>query len=296
MNNYQIINDTIIRAFDKNIPFSLIRVGNTEGYFLNTIYNGQQPITEYYNWIGTTAGLYPNTKEYIETVWYRENIQNLLNSDIVGFVDISETIKSDVNFLNSYCSNKPLFFKEQIEVLDPGTLLDTNKINNPWTKQLKGKRVLVVSSHEKTILKQWDNIENIWKGKTNEICPFELVGVVRSPFNPQIDSRQYPNCGSWDQTLDYMKKLIDSYDYDVLLSGSAVFSPSLADHAKKSGKIGITICGAIQLFFGILGSRWVNNQCFSEWRKLFNDNWIYPLEEDLPNNKSMFDSYEKAYW
>lgn len=296
MNDYQKINDIIIDSFNKSKPFSLIRIGNTEGYFLNTIYNGQQPISEYYDWIGTTAGLHPNTKEYIETVWYRENIQNIINSDIVGFVDISESIKFDTNFLNSYCHNKPLFFKEQIEVLDPGALLDKNKINNPWTKQLEGKRVLVVSSHEKTILKQWDNIEKIWGDKIKEICPFDLVGVVRSPFSPQIDSRQYPDCDSWDKSLGYMKQIIDSYDYDVLLVGAAVYSPSLADHAKKTGKIGITICGAIQLFFGILGSRWVNNQCFSEWKNLFNEHWIYPLEEDLPNNKSLFDNYEKAYW
>ena len=296
MNNLQKINDKIISFFEKNEPFSIIRIGNMEGHFLDCISRQTFPIEEYFYWLSLTSGVYPITPEYLVDIWTPINTDSMLNADMLGFVDISGDVERNVFFRRDYCNDKFSFYGvKDIEILDPGILLDKNKIINPWTRQLKGKKVLVVTSHVNTIKEQWNNKENIWGKYLDDITPFELVDVIRSPFHPQMDDRQFPNCSTWDESLNYMKNIIDTYDYDVLFVGAAAYSPALANHAKMRGKIGITICGAIQLYFGIMGFRWTQDY-YRDWHKLFNDFWKYPKEEDLPKNRHVFDQFEKAYW
>jgi hypothetical protein len=296
MESLQKINNKIIGSFQKNEPFSLIRVGNTEGYFIQSIHNKIEPKAEFFNWLYATAGVWPVDMNFLSGPWYDVNIQGMKNADYLGFVDISGEINRDHNFMNNFKGEK-FSGLEQIEILDPGLLLNKDKIIDPWTKSLKDKKVLVVSSHKNTIEHQWNRIDSVWMDHKEKIVPFDLIGVVRSPFNPFVDDRQYPNCNSWYDSLQAMKKEIDNYDYDVLLVGAGAYSPALADHAKRNNKIGITLCGAIQIFFGILGSRWVVNQHhYSFWNSLYNEYWTYPLESDLPTNKNNFEIFEKAYW
>jgi len=304
MQKLQEINDKIISALEENNPFSLVRVGNMEGYFIDCFFKGTRPQQEFYSWLALTSGVYPITQEYLDGIWIQENMKAIENSDLLGFVDIAGCVERNSILLDEHCAGKYTFFGvENIEVLDPGIILNENLIKNPWTQKLKGKRVLVVSSHVSSITSQWESREKIWGDNLKNICDFDLVGVVRSPFHPQMDSRQYEGCHSWDQTLNRMKSLIDEYDYDVLLVGSAAYSPCLANHAKERGKIGITICGAIQIFFGVLGNRWTR-EAKSEgdriWQgrraKIYNEHWKVTLKEDLPENVHIFNQFEGAYW
>lgn len=289
-------NDKIISLFESKIPFSVIRIGNMEGYFIDCYHEKDPPLDEFYYWLTLTSGVYPHNEQYLKGIWLSENLKAIDNADVLGFVDVSGEVEKNTYFRNLHCNDKySVYGVRNIEILDPGILLDESLITNPWTKQLKGKRVLVVSSHINSIKHQITKLREIWGDKLDDIAGFELVDVIRSPFHPQMDDRQYPNCYSWDQTLHYMNNLVDSYDYDVLLVGAAAYSPALANHAKEQGKIGITICGAIQLYFGILGSRWFQDY-YSKWRSLFNDSWIYPLKEDLPKNIEVFNRFEGAYW
>ena len=288
MNNIQNYNNEINVLFDKNEPFSLVRIGAMEGFFLEYYFNNISPNEYWYYALYFAAGVYPISDDYLINIWMKETLYAMTNSDIVGFVDIPETIKNNTQFLDAHCKDKSTFFKDDIGVLNPTTLLT---IENPWTQKLKGKKVLVVSAFKETIISQWKTINHIWGDNVENIVPFELVDVIRSPFNPVVDSRQYENCNTWDETLDYMCNLISSYDYDVLLVGAGAYSPSLAFYAKITGKIGITLCGDIQLLFGILGDRW---KSYSEDDD--KKHWIYPLDIDLPENKQYFDQIEKAYW
>ena len=281
-------NDKLNKLFDKNEPFSLVRIGAMEGIFLQSYFNKYALPESCYHALFFAAGVYPVDDNYLMNVWMKNTLNAMNASDMVGFVDIPETIKNDKLFLEEHCKNKPLFFKDDIGVLNPTTILS---LGNPWTQKLKGKKVLVVSSHKETIEHQWKNIESVWGKNVNKITPFELVGVVRSPFNPLIDNRQYDNCKTWDDTLSIMCDKISEFDYDVLLVGAGAFSPGLAAFAKMCRKIGITLCGDIQLLFGILGARW---ESYSKDED--KHNWIYTLESDLPQKKQNFDQIERAYW
>lgn len=297
------LNKEIITALSSGKPTSIIRIGNMEGYFLETMYNNNTPLQEFVYWLTLTSGVHPgNDLNYLKDIWSPINCASMQNADILGFVDISGAIQNNSNFVKEYCKDKITFYGVQdILVLDPGFLINKQITNvecsNPWTKYLKNKKALVISSHVETIKSQWKNIDNIWGKERENITPFDLVEVIRAPFHPMMDDRQYSGCNTWDETLSYLCKEMDKVDYDVALISAGAWAPALADHAKNTGKIGITICGVLQLFFGILGSRWTGkNVDYLSWNKLFNEHWVYPMQNDLPKNKNVFDQFEKAYW
>lgn len=295
------LNSSITSYFLKNDPFSLVRVGNMEGHFLQNIYNKQETSQEFFNWLSLTSGVFPHDYEYLKNEWAALNFDYINNSDILGFVDVSGAINNDINFKNTFCSNKVTFFGEaEILVLDPGFLSNQKVLevdcSNPWTKCLKNKKVLILTSHVKSIQYQLSNIKNIWNNSTDNF-DFEVVSIIRTPYHPNMDDRQYPNCSTWEESLKYLQNEMDKYDYDVALTSGGAFAPGLADHAKNRGKIGITICGVLQLYFGILGTRWTGKHpLYRDWNKMFNNNWIEPISIDLPKNKNIFDRFEKAYW
>ena len=296
------LNSKIGDLFDAGDPFSVVRIGNMEGYFLETFHKNEDPLVEFLYWITLTSGVFPHSKQYFTEVWAPINHKAMLDADILGFVDISGAIKSNKTFNEKYCTDKYTFYGvDDILVLDPGYLVNKEIVDvlcsNPWTEKLKSKKVLVVSAFVESIKEQWKNRESIWGDSLNKITPFELVDVLRSPFHPQMDNRQFPGCDTWDKSLQYLMNQIDTYDYDVLLVNAAAMAPALANHAKSRGKIGITICGTLQLFFGLLGARWTgNNKSYFAWPKMFNEHWRYPLDIDRPQNEAVFNQFEKAYW
>jgi hypothetical protein len=215
------------------------------------------------------------------------------SADVVGWVDISGNVSRNAGFLaECECLDKPMFSGlTGISILDPGTLL---KYSRPWTTALVNKRVLVVSSHYHSILKQWPNIDLVWGQHREKIVPFEMVGVVRSPFSPNIDDRQYKD--TWRGTLDHLCELVSGIDYDVALIGAGSYGPAIAQHAKSCGKVGITLCGTTQLFFGLIGSRWAKQPEHTDCRKYFNEAWCYPGHIDRPQKVEVMDRLELAYW
>lgn len=284
-------------------PFSCIRLDNTAGYVFDCLSRNVTPSQEHYNTNSIVEqGIFPTSIEYALNVVFPLVYESLKTADMLGFVDCSRSLPSSP-FVQPF-SNIPSFYGEDFLILDPGAILGFSPfsehapITDPWTRYLKNKKVLVISTHVDTIKHQWKNIQAIWGDRKDDIVPFELVDVIRSPYHPGIDSRQYPNCNSWHDSVQYIKKIIDSYDYDVLLAGSTTSSPIYAAHAKKQGKVGIQTGGTIQLFFGILGYRWTQVEGYKNWHKMYNSNWIYPLKSDeaqMRNNirhlESMF-----AYW
>jgi hypothetical protein len=235
-----------------------------EGYFLETFYKGEDPLQEFIYWLTLTSGVFPHSKQFLTQVWAPINHKAMVNADILGFVDVSGSIEKNKSFNDAFCSNSYTFYGvDDILVLDPGYLVNKEIVDvtcsDPWTEKLKNKRVLVVSAFVDSIKEQWKHKEKIWGDSLEKITPFELVDVLRSPFHPQMDNRQFPGCDTWDKALQYLMNQIDTYEYDVLLVSAAAMAPALADHAKNRGKIGITICGTLQLFFGLAGARWTGN-------------------------------------
>jgi hypothetical protein len=222
-----------------------------------------------------------------------KTLEAMTYCDILGFVDLSGEIQRNIEFTNLF-GNKPKFYgHDSMLILDPCALLNVDGIHeleNPWPTYLKGKKVLIVSTHAETIKHQWKNIDNIWGWNKHRVVPFELVDVIKSPYHPIMDPNQYPDCDTWEDTVDHIKAIIDTYDYDVLIAGSTTSSPMYAEHAKQRGKVGIQTGGVHQLFFGILGYRWSPeaNNGYRPWAKLYNEHWMYPMQIDEPINRDKY--------
>ena len=65
-------------------------------------------------------------------------------------------------------------------------------------------------------------------------------------------------------------------EFDVLIVGAGAYGLPLAAEAKRMGKVGIHIGGAIQILFGILGHRW-ETEHVEQFGPLFNDHWVRPF-------------------
>ena len=53
-----------------------------------------------------------------------------------------------------------------------------------------------------------------------------------------------------------MKAQIDKEDFDICLIGAGAYGFPLAAYVKRKGKKAVHLGGALQLLFGIKGSRW----------------------------------------
>ena len=298
------LNTLLSDKLKSNEPFSFVRIDNTMGFVLDSLHKNIFPDPNFYNENTLIeGGVYPNNMDYAQDVVIPATLEAMTHCDILGFVDISGDISRSTNFINLF-GQKPMFFgHDSILVLDPCALLNVtgeHYLENPWPTYLKDKKVLVVSTHTETIKHQWKNIDKIWGSNKEKIAPFDLVGVIKSPYHPIMDSNQYPGCDTWLDTVQYIKDQIDTYDYDVLIAGSTTSSPMYVEHAKNNGKVGIQTGGVHQLFFGILGYRWSPeaNNGYKPWAKLYNEHWMYPLSIDEPVNRDKYKFLETnyAYW
>lgn len=302
-NNFFEINNLLYKQIKENKAFSLLRIDNTTGYIIDSLFKGSPIDSRFFNPLTLIeAGVVPNDVKYAIEVVYAKTIQAMCDCDILGFVDVSEEIKNRGNFWLEKLGKKPIFFTgHSYHVLDPCCLLKGEIFGKPeiiWTEALKDKKVLVISPHYETIIQQWEKIDLIWGEDRKKIVPFNLAGVIRAPHHPALDDRQYPNCNTWEETVEYTKNEITKYDYDVLLTAVSHQSPFYANFAKESGKIGIQTGGILQLFFGIKGGRWTQQEVYKPWKDMMNEHWIYPLPNDRPQRLQYFSFLEtnSAYW
>ena len=102
-----------------------------------------------------------------------------------------------------------------------------------------------------------------------------------------------------------MEDKISEIDFDVCIIGCGAYGLPLAAYVKRMGKQAIHLAGGTQLLFGILGKRWVE-QYKDVWhyrphidininyRPLFNEHWIYPLDSDTPIHSHRVEN--SCYW
>lgn len=161
---------------------------------------------------------------------------------------------------------------------------------NPWSAALKGKKVLVIHPFAETIQSQYTRREELFPG--TEILPeFELITLkaVQTVAGEKDD-----RFNTWFDALDWMYEEAMKIDFDVAIIGCGAYGFPLAAKLKKSGKQAIHLAGATQLLFGIKGKRWEERKAFSYVQRFFNDAWVYPSEQDKPQNADKVEG--GCYW
>lgn len=222
------------------------------------------------------------------------------NDTLVRFSSEVLDYLKDVDVLAVWnCFRHAKYYTTKVQMLEEYAnprlkLTDTEVIvrgmfaQNSWTKQLKGKKVLVISPFTETIKSQYEKRKLLFKDE--DILPDFDLKLIKAPQgigeNNLLD--QYR---SWFSALKSMEDEMDRTDYDILLVGAGAYGFHLAHHAKEMGKIGIHVAGALQLLFGIKGGRWTGLE-------FVNEHWVSPSEKETPKNNTTFVKMEgsNAYW
>jgi hypothetical protein len=77
----------------------------------------------------------------------------------------------------------------------------------------------------------------------------------------------------------------------IVLIGCGGLSMPLAFKLKQRNIITIIMGGAIQILFGIKGSRWETHSVISNF---FNDSWVFPSDDEIPNGADKIEG--GCYW
>jgi len=224
----------------------------------------------------TNAGVYPDSHAMLSK-WAEYWLHDVLPamSHIGVWFNFNESL-----IIKRYARNAGVFHSYGLEPYN---------FENPWSAQLAGKRVVVVSPFEKTILRQYAFRSEIWKRNPDVLPAFDLR-VVKAPMHPHLAPPQFPD---WFAALDDLKSRIHQNTFDVLIVGAGAYSLPLCAFAKSLGKVGIHLGGNTQLLFGVLGKRWLVPNASIDHR-YFNDAWIYPLTEETPNGCGKVEN--ACYW
>jgi len=273
-------NKIIYEGIMSGKPFMAGRYGGCENDALASYYLHKKigaPISKLkFNYLCSNAGFFPKDVSLLQ-----------------GYVNEMETAATQVDilgawnwFLEDYIIGT---FAPQSQITTLGNL-EPWFSEKPWSAALKGKKVLVVHPFQDSIELQYKKRELLFPG--SDILPeFELktFKAVQS-----IAGNQPEGFETWFDALDYMTREIEKIDFDIAIIGCGAYGFPLAARVKKMNKQAIHLAGATQLLFGIKGSRWEQGNYKPIFEKIFNENWIRPLETEKPKKAEAIEG--ACYW
>ena len=179
--------------------------------------------------------------------------------------------------------------------LDPRVITEVRYLepwfaDEPWTRALTGKKVLVIHPFNELIQEQYRKRKFLFPQK--DILPeFELITLKAVQT---IAGTKDDRFNTWFDALNYMCRETEKIDFDVAIIGCGAYGYPLAAHIKRSGKIAIHLGGVTQALFGIKGKRWDVDPLDDTVRNLYNEHWVYPGEREKPKD---FQKVENGcYW
>lgn len=164
--------------------------------------------------------------------------------------------------------------------------LEPYRSNTPWSKALKGKKVLVVHPFSESIEKQYRKHDKLFTNP--DVLPdFDLITYKAIQTNAGGISKYK----TWFEALEAMYSDIKKIQFDVAIVGCGSYGLPLAAKIKDLGKQVIHLAGATQILFGIRGARW---DVRPEMQQYFNDLWTRPLESEKPKDAKAVEG--GCYW
>lgn len=290
------ISGMIYELLASDRPCMIARFGSTE---LTAIVNYLGVISPSHSILKYIQGQSPEW-------WWNKNIMNQMqqwsgffpptsdNMQRFGELMINDAKEVDLLgswLLNEYYVDSYLSNTIKVNLL----LLEPFWAQKPWTRVLKGKKVLIIHPFTETIRHQYPKRKLLFSN--NEILPdFEIITLkaVQSLGGTKLFS-------DWFKALHWMENEMDKIDYDICLIGCGAYGFPLAAHAKRMGKKAVHLGGSLQLLFGIKGSRWENPNYGIKTLKrkgaytsLFNEYWCRASDNEKVNNLDKIEN--GCYW
>jgi hypothetical protein len=272
----------IKQLFLKNEPFFIGRIAGVE---LQTVYNL----------------LYDNMHAIPNNVKELENNAGIKINDhksLLHYIDRLIDSYKHCTYIAEWEETGPVFTatgkgQKLIQIRTPhipklhARNLEPYYFKDSWMSDMKGKRVLIVHPFIKTIEKQIHHLHKIFPDQSwFEECTFTFI-------KPPMTLAGNHEGKDWQEHYNtFLEILSTQSDFDIALVAAGGYGMLLSDFIFTELKKSVMyIGGALQLFFGIIGKRWFDN---NEILEMMNDNWIRPDNEDKPAN---FVKVEKGcYW
>lgn len=279
-------------------PCMIARYGSTEMFAIT-------------NYLGVTAKHHSAWK-YIQgkqfAWWWENNVKDQMTrwsgffpsteENLMKFGEMMVEDSKQVDILGSWLSDEK-YLNEQLKSTTKVHLMQLEPFwgTKPWSRALKGKKVLVVHPFAETIKTQYNKRHDLFL-KDDTLPDFAFFEVVRAVQSIGGES----SYKDWFEALDFMKSEIEKHDFDVCLIGCGAYGFPLAAHVKRMGKQAIHLGGALQLLFGIRGNRWEDpNYGVKEWgipsgtySGLSNEYWVRPSKEEKPKSAGQVEG--SCYW
>ena len=172
--------------------------------------------------------------------------------------------------------------------LEPYYYMNSNEYK--FNESFKNKKVLIISSHKKTIENQIVNLDKLHK----KVIYDETTTI--QVYKPAQQNAGSNDEHSWSFHFNKMKedikKIKEDFDFDIALVSAGGFGMILSDYIYSELNSSVLyIGGALQLFFGINGGRWNNNETIKNAQNKY---WTNVSNEDLPKNPKLCEN--SSYW
>jgi hypothetical protein len=268
--------DFLAHRISEGKPFMAARFGSVELFAMRTAeFNWTGKENKVIEQLCTCAGFFPQDRTLLSRF-------NKVMTDACGQLDMLGVWYqcSEEYFIKKYAGNMSAVC--WLGSLEPWYA------QNPWTRALAGKKVLIIHPFEESIKNQLKNRDKLFENpQMLPECEFITLKAVQTSAG-QVDDRFL----TWFDALEYMCNQIDKTDFDIALIGCGAYGFPLAAHCKQIGKQAVHIGGALQLFFGIKGKRW--DELEPDIVKMYNEYWDYPLDCETPKNHSAVEG--GTYW
>ena len=218
------------------------------------------------------SGFFPFTQEAMDhfSQCYLSFIKNI---DVLGVWNVGEDQVADL-------------FNPAIQLINLPAI-EPYYFNDPWSKALAGKKVLVIHPFAKSIQQQYVKRKQLFADK-NTLPDFELK-VIQAVQTVADNTEGFKD---WFDALNFMYEQVLKEDFDVAIIGAGAYGMPLGNFIKmKMGKTAIHMGGATQILFGIKGKRWHD---FPKVKALFNEFWISPSSSEHPDGSEKVEG--GSYW
>lgn len=294
--NPDIVSDILYNVLADGKPVMIARYGSTEMLCM-------------VNYLGVLKGAH--VCNYITNKqpewWWGNNIRIQMtqwsgffpstNENLTKFSQLMIESSEDLDVLGSWLEHEQYFIGKLNIPLVWIIYLEPFWAEKPWTRVLKGKKVLVVHPFASLIEMQYQKKREGLFINPDILPEFELYTI------PAVQSLGGGNneFSDWFEALAWMQSEIDKVDFDICLLGCGAYGFPLASHIKIKGKQAVHMGGSLQLLFGIKGKRWTDPQksidTFGKpgmYEALFNEHWVFPGDENKPLNADQVEG--ACYW
>lgn len=259
---------------DKGTPFFAGRLGMTETRMMrDLVFKYKSKYADSLNQLCRWSGFFPEDVSLLEQY-------KAIEIEALGNVDFLLRLRGrGENYLiKKYCKKDVVF----------ANALGGWGTDHPWTRALKGKKVLVIHPFADTIEKQYEKRDKLFPSNPEILPEFELHTIKAVQTIAGQDDDRF---ATWFEALDYMKKQISDADFDIALIACGAYGFPIGSYCKNIGKQAVHIGGDLQMLFGILGSRWEE---YDITKKLVNEYWVRPSDAETPKSADVVEG--ACYW